>query len=100
MIHLAIHQGVAIAGILTGWDSKTSYYLAGGRNGDDQGASAHALLLDHVIHEAQTRGLAFDFEGSMNPGIANFFQSFGAKPESYLQIRKFRGMGKLWSLLH
>ncbi|HZV68523.1 MAG TPA: GNAT family N-acetyltransferase [Saprospiraceae bacterium] len=100
MINLAFYRGKPISGILTGWDSKTSYYLAGGRSGDDQGASAHAMLLDHVIHEAHDRGHAFDFEGSMNPGIANFFQSFGARPGSYLQIRKFRGVGKLWSLLH
>jgi Acetyltransferase (GNAT) domain len=100
IIHLAIHRGVVIAGILTGWDKRTTYYLTGGRNGDEEGASAHALLLDHVINEAQGRGHSFDFEGSMHPGIANFFQSFGATPEPYLQIRKFRGMGRIWSFLH
>jgi Acetyltransferase (GNAT) domain len=100
IINLAIHRGVVIAGILTGWDTRTTYYLTGGRNGDEEGASAHALLLDHVINEAHGRGHSFDFEGSMHPGIANFFQSFGATPEPYLQIRKFIGMGRIWSLLH
>lgn len=99
-IHFAFHRGVVIAGVLCGWDSKTTYYLAGGRSSDEQGASAHALLLDYVIHEAQKRGHAFDFEGSMHPGIANFFQSFGGKPESYLQIRRFKGPGRIWSLFH
>ncbi len=100
MINMVFHRGVAIAGILTGWDKDTTYYLSGGRHNDEQGAHAHALLLDHAISEAQQKGHKFDFEGSMHPGIANFFHSFGAAPESYWQIRKFRGMGKLWSLFH
>ena len=100
LIHIAKYEGKAIAGILTGWDKETTYYLFGGRGGDEQAASAHALLLDHAISEAQGRGHKFDFEGSMHPGIANFFQSFGATPENFWQIRKFKGLGKLWSLFH
>jgi hypothetical protein len=100
MITLAFHQGVAIAGILVGWDSDTTYYLIGGRQIGEQGASAHALLLDQAVSEAQARNHKFDFEGSMNPGIANFFQSFGSVPESYWQIRKYSGPGIIWSLLH
>ena len=92
-------QGKIIAGILTGWDSTTNYYLAGGRTADETGASAHALLLDQSVHEARSRGAAFDFEGSMHPGIAVFFQSFGAVPAAYWHIRKYRGMGKLWAAL-
>jgi hypothetical protein len=97
---LASHHGEIIAGILTGWDHASTYYLAGGRTGNEQGASAHALLLDHAIHEARLGQRAFDFEGSMEPGIANFFQSFGARPVPYWRVRKFTGMGKLWSLFH
>jgi len=97
---MAFDKGEPIAGILTGWDGDTTYYLLGGRTGSEQGSSAHALLLDHAINEAQSRGHKFDFEGSMHSGIANFFQSFGATPERYLQIRKFTGIGKLWSLFH
>lgn len=96
---LASLNGKTIAGVLTAWDHSTSYYLAGGRTGDEQGASAHALLLDHAIRASQDRGTVFDFEGSMHPGIANFFQSFGAVPAAYWHIRKYRGAGKLWSLL-
>lgn len=99
-VTMAFDHGEPIAGILTGWDSDTTYYLLGGRTGSERGSSAHALLLDHAINEAQSRGHKFDFEGSMHSGIANFFQSFGAIPESYLQIRKYTGIGKLWSLFH
>lgn len=99
MLTLATSQGKTIAGVLTAWDQSTSYYLAGGRTADEHGASAHALLLDHAIRASHDRGTVFDFEGSMHPGIANFFQSFGAVPAPYWHIRKYRGPGKWWSLL-
>lgn len=99
ILTLATSNGKTIAGVLTAWDHATSYYLAGGRTADEQGASAHALLLDHAIRASHDRGTIFDFEGSMHPGIANFFQSFGGVPSAYWHIRKFRGAGKLWSLL-
>jgi hypothetical protein len=99
MLTLANSNGKTIAGVLTAWDHTTSYYLAGGRTADEQGASAHALLLDHAIRASHDRGTVFDFEGSMHPGIANFFQSFGAVPTAYWHIKKYHGVGKLWALL-
>lgn len=99
-ITIAKVEDRVIAGVLTAWDSHSGYYLAGGRTADDQGASAHALLLDHAVQSAQSRGIAFDFEGSMHPGIANFFQSFGGVPVSYWQVKKYNGVGKLWALFH
>ena len=88
-----------VAGIMTGWDATTAYYLLGGRN-ETGGASAHAYLLDDAVSHAVAHERKFDFEGSMHPGIANFFQSFGAKPAPYIRIRKYKGLGKLWSYLH
>ena len=99
-ITIAKVQDQVIAAVLTAWDQNTAYYLAGGRTADDQGASAHALLLDHAVASSQSNRIAFDFEGSMHPGIANFFQSFGGSPVPYWQMRKFSGLGKLWSLFH
>lgn len=99
ILTMASLNGKSIAAVLTAWDHSTSYYLAGGRTADEQGASAHALLLDHAIRASHDRGTIFDFEGSMHPGIANFFQSFGAVPAAYWHIRKYRGAGKLWSLM-
>ena len=96
---LAITQGKIIAGILTAWDSFSTYYLAGGKVADDHGTAAHALLLDHAIQDACARGTSFDFEGSMHPGIANFFQSFGSVPVSYWYFKKYRGAGRVWASL-
>lgn len=99
MLTTASFQGKTIAGVLTAWDHHTTYYLSGGRAEGDQATSAHALLLDHAIQLAFNRKTSFDFEGSMHPGIANFFQSFGAKPIPYWHLKKYRGFGKVWSAL-
>ncbi|HEY3385493.1 MAG TPA: GNAT family N-acetyltransferase [Saprospiraceae bacterium] len=96
---LATAQGKIIAGILTAWDRYTTYYLAGGKTADDHGTAAHALLLDNAIQSACARGTSFDFEGSMHPGIANFFQSFGSVPVSYWNFKKYRGAGRIWAAL-
>lgn len=99
-MEFALLDETPVAGVLTGWDDHYSYYLAGGRAPGEGLASAHALLLDRAITNACGLHRSFDFEGSMNPGIANFFQSFGAIPDAYLQIRKFNGPGKVWSIFH
>lgn len=98
-ISVAESNGKVIAAILIGWDQATAYYLAGGRMAGEQGASAHALLLDQAVRSAGEQGRAFDFEGSMQAGIANFFQSFGAIPSGYWNFRRYRGMGRIWALL-
>ena len=97
-LEIAFQQGRPIAGILTAHDHQTSYYLAGGRQSGEEGVSAHALLLDHAIQRAIAQGKSFDFEGSMHPGIANFFQSFGARPQAYWHLRKYSGFGRVWAL--
>lgn len=88
-----------IAGSLIVWDDSHDYYLVGGRDAGEGGMSAHAFLLHDAIVSAGARNHDFDFEGSMVAGIASFFQSFGAKPVPYTRIRRFRGMGRLWSMV-
>lgn len=99
MIKIATLAGKPIAGIMVAWDNTMAYYITGGRIESEAGASAHALLLDDAIRDASERKIMFDFEGSMHPGIANFFQSFGGIPERFWRIRKFHGLGKIWALL-
>lgn len=96
---LAFNQGKAIAGILTAWDAHSTYYIASGRAGGDEAAAAHSILLDEAILKAHHRKTDFDFEGSMHPGIASFFLTFGASPLAYWHIQKYRGLGKIWSAL-
>jgi len=92
----AFADGQVLAAILVAWDDDTTYYLAGGHLARPGSASAHALLLDRAIDQAIDRRTGFDFEGSMHPGIANFFQSFGARPAPFLRLVRYRGLGRLW----
>lgn len=63
---------------------------------------AMTLLMDAVIGQyAGQKGLVIDFEGSSLPGLARFYQGFGAVPEPYrvLHMRRFplifRGLGAI-----
>lgn len=51
---------------------------------------AMSFLLDTLIMKHENSGHIFDFEGSMVPGIAAFFRSFGAVREPYYHLRKYR----------
>jgi hypothetical protein len=44
------------------------------------------LLVDHYIHKSAGRNILLDFEGSMIPGIARFFEGFGASEMNYTRI--------------
>lgn len=46
------------------------------------------LLINHMLSKHSKSNLLFDFEGSMIPGIASFFESFGSKPETYYLFHK------------
>lgn len=85
-IHDANDQVVAAA--LFAWDAVNLYYLTGGvlKSAKNSGAMAHVLW--EGIQLARELGLTFDFEGSMNKGIEQFFSAFGATPFTYYQVRK------------
>jgi hypothetical protein len=46
------------------------------------------LMVDEHIGKNAGTDMVIDFEGSMIPGVARFFEGFGAKPEKYIRIRK------------
>ena len=41
-----------------------------------------------AITLAKSKGLSFNFEGSMNKNIERFFTTFGSFPKPYMQITK------------
>lgn len=49
--------------------------------------SAMFMIIDEMIHEYAGSSYMFDFEGSMIPGIAQFFAGFGAKKSTYYRYR-------------
>lgn len=48
-----------------------------------------ALISSFILEHAEKKGI-LDFEGSMDPGIARFYKSFGSHEIVYLQIRNNR----------
>lgn len=87
---LGVHDGEDwLALIWLARDRKRTYYLGGARNPDRPDPTALARLLWQAIRMACQRGQeVFDFEGSMDPGVERFFQSFGARRQPYLALRR------------
>jgi hypothetical protein len=63
-------------------------YLAGASSPKGQANSGMFLIFDHVISEFARSGFLLDFEGSMIPGVAQFFRGFGGKSSYYYHLRK------------
>lgn len=55
---------------------------------DDNGKKFGAIsfLFDHIINTNASSQYVFDFEGSMIPGVARFFKSFGAEKVIYKSL--------------
>jgi hypothetical protein len=45
------------------------------------------LLVDRFLESCSGKNLTLDFEGSMIPGVARFFEGFGATPETYYRMK-------------
>lgn len=80
--------GNPVAAIFLIWDQKTVYYLMGGFDKSRETHHAMSLLLWKGIQVASEAGKAFDFEGSMLPGVEKFFRSFGGELKSFFRITK------------
>jgi len=64
------------------WDGRCAYYLASGIRADARRGSLNLLsrlLIDRMIRDTHERGLAFDFEGSVLPGVERFFRGWGGR---------------------
>lgn len=78
-----------IAVTLMVWDQHHAYYLLGGiLNKVRAGTKANFALFDRMIRDAHDMGLAFDFEGSVLPGVERFFRGWGG--DLKLMIRALR----------
>jgi lipid II:glycine glycyltransferase (peptidoglycan interpeptide bridge formation enzyme) len=81
-------QNQPIAAALFGLDKSHVYYITGGVLTDFKAEGSMSRLLYEGILWAKSQNLNFDFEGSMNQNIAQFFASFGAEPFTYYQFSK------------
>lgn len=65
---------------------KEAHYLFGGTSGQSGGPG---LLIWSAIKKLRNQGFhVLDLEGSMQPGIEQFFRSFGAEMTPYYRVRK------------
>lgn len=69
-------------------DRHSCYYLIPCYSPQYKDSGAGALLVWESIRYAASLGLAFDFEGSMIPGVANHYRQFGAVPTPYRAVER------------
>lgn len=77
-----------IAGLIWLKDTKRITYLVPFANEKAKKLDIPSLMVYELIKECQKRKMDLDFEGSMLPGVENFYRSFGASPEFYSYFRK------------
>lgn len=80
-------DGRVHAGAYLVHDDRFTYYLAGGNDPALRTSGAGSLVVWEGIRAAAARGLGFDFEGSMIPGVERFFRAFGGEPTPYSVVR-------------
>ena len=73
-------------------DQRRITYLFPAQSSLGKEHQVHSLVIDSLIKDHQGSGLILDLEGSMIPGVARFYQSFGAEAETYYYY-KSRGYG-------
>ena len=78
-----LHSAVYIA-----FDANWVYYLFSGTDPQYRKSNFQTLLLGKIIQFACDTGRGFDFEGSMVPGIEQFFREFGPIQTPFFNIRK------------
>lgn len=71
------------------WDQNSMYYLIPCYNPDFKDSGASSLLVLEAIKLAREKGVAFDFEGSNDRGIANHYRQFGSTPTTYYSVRLY-----------
>ena len=71
------------------WDKNYMYYLIPAYNPAFGESGASALLVLEAMKMAREKHLLFDFEGSMDRGIAKHYKQFGSIPVTYFSVEKY-----------
>ena len=75
--------GKPIAGAIFASSHQKIVFLFSGLTTEGKEKGAMFLLLDHLIRSNSQHNLTLDFEGSNDPGIAQFYKGFGGKQIHY-----------------
>jgi hypothetical protein len=77
-----------VAGLVWLFDAHRITYLFPVVADDAKKEHVNTFLVNELIRDHQNSGKVLDFEGSMFPGVARFYKSFGAGVETYHMFKK------------
>lgn len=81
-------SNLLVAGVFVLKEKRRLTTLISATNNIGKKNGAIAFLVDTIIKENSNTDIIFDFEGSMIPGIARFYKSFGAEKKVYKMYQK------------
>lgn len=90
VISVRSSNGYLLGGAFFLIDKQRIIYLFSSVNEQGKENQVMSLILDFMIQKYSDSVIIFDFEGSMIPGIATFFKSFGAIRQPYFLFNKKR----------
>ena len=70
------------------WDERFAYYLIPAIHPAFKASGASTLMVWRTLQFLQGKTKAFDFEGSMDPQIANSYKQFATEPRTYRRVEK------------
>jgi GNAT acetyltransferase-like protein len=87
---LAVSAERPVAGLFACWDAHHGYTTHAYTTDEGAELGAATLLYGHAITHLHALGLAVDLEGSVLPGVEQFYQSLGAEQTLYLRLHWHR----------
>ena len=78
-----IHSAIFVV-----FDAKSAYYLISTIDPEHRNSGSATLLVKRAIEHLAPHTRAFDFEGSMDPGVESSFRKFGATQKPYFHLSK------------
>ncbi len=90
-------DGSRCASCLLVWDERRLHFLLSGQTDEGRRQRAMYLLIWEAIKLAGRKGLTFDFDGSMLPGVEPVFRSFGARQQVYSELFWLRSRKAKWA---
>lgn len=92
----ALKDGKPIIAYFCIHHNKEAFYLMGGYEEREKHIGAGPLAMNACIEHAKKIGITtYDFEGSMEPSIENYFKEFGGVKQTYLYLEKSNRLGDL-----
>ena len=79
-------EGRLHAAAVLGFAETRVIYMNGSSSKEGKDTRAMFVLMDHLIQWSRDKFPVFDFEGSNLPGVARFFEGFGADKTRYYRI--------------